>query len=433
MDKPRPGPIRRGPDLEHDVKERRVDLMFSRFLRPLRHPVILALAFWQVCAGLLEVGTVLFGAFMLSLRAPPEVMGIVVGSGWGMGMLGSLLGGQQADRRGTRAVILSGAGATALGLVVEALSFHWLPAALGFLLIQLAQAGLYPAVLRLIEEAAGKQAGNAIGFLDTTYSLVAIGGALLAGWLAQEFGWPFLFLAKAGLYLPPLLLLVLLLPRHRPAPVQRTQTALGGLLTPLRHATLRYIYAAVAAVTVLGYAPSFLAYDPRLAGNPFLLARFPAIYNAAWLLSAWPAGILGDRLGRQKVVVAGYILMGLAWLLFPCPQEIGLLYALYALYCLGNSAGSYATLLAMEAVPPEERGRTVGWSNAWMFGGSTVGESCGGILWGRLGASFSYLLAALGAGLGTLFLLARGRSCRSTPSAPPAPHPPAPPNADGRR
>lgn len=381
-------------------------------IRTLRHPTVLALAFFQVCAGLLEVGTALFGAFMLSLKAGPEVMGLVLGIGWGAAALGSLFGGQLADRLGARGTLLGGVALTTLGLVVEGISPTWPVAASGFLLIQGAQMASHPAILRLVEEAAPGQTGNAVGFLDTVYSLVAVGGALLAGWLAEAAGWPAVFLSKAGLYLLALLPMFVLLPRGRPAVSPETQPGKWGWPTLLQNAPLSHICAAVVVVTVLGYAPSFLAYDPRLGGSPQVLSRFPAIYNAAWLLSSWPAGLLGDRIGRWRIVIGGYALMGLAWFLFPWPQEVMLLYLLYAFYCLGNSAGSYATLLAMECVPREKEGRAVGLFNTCMVAGAAAGEGCGGLLWGGLGAGPSYLLAALGMGLGCLLLI-RGKSARS--------------------
>jgi MFS family permease len=373
----------------------------------LRHPTILVLAFWLVCAGLFEVEATLFGAFMFSLRAGPEVLGLVLGVGLGIGALGSLLGGQLTDRIGARLTLLSSVALTAFGLAVEGFSTSWPIAALGFLIIQGAQMPSYPASLRLIGEVAPEQMGNAFGFLSTVYSLVAIGGALLTGWLAQETGWSAVFFAKAGLHLLALLVMVLFLPpsHGRPARALQNQYNKLGLLSPLRSALLRYVYGAVVIGTILGYAPSFLAYDPRLAGNPLVLARFPSIYNAVWLLSNWPAGLLGDRFGRWKVVVGGYALASLAWLFFSWPQGVEALYLLYALYCLGNSAGSYAGLLAMECAPQEEQGRAVGLFDAFRMAGAAIGEGFGGLLWRGVGAGPSYFLAALGMGLACFLLL----------------------------
>jgi predicted MFS family arabinose efflux permease len=263
-----------------------------------------------------------------------------------------------------------------------------------------------PAALRLIAEAVPDRVGDALGFLNTAYSVVAIGGALLAGWLAQEAGWSTVFLAKTGLNLSALLAMALAIPppRGRPTPTPRSQPEGWGWLL-LRRAPLRYIYAAVIVGTVLGYAPSFLAYDPRLAGNPLALAWLPSIYNAVWLLSNWPIGLLSDRVGRWKVVAGGYALASLAWFLFPWPREAAHLYLLYALYGLGDSATSYAELLAMEKAPKEKQGQALGLFNALRFVGSGVGESCGGLLWSRIGAGASYTLAALGASTACLLVL----------------------------
>jgi predicted MFS family arabinose efflux permease len=379
-----------------------------------RHPTILALAFFQVCAGILEVETTLFGAFMLSLRASSEVLGLVLGAGCCTGVLGSFLGGQLTDLVGARKLFLSGVALATLGLTVEGLSTSWLTAALGFLAIQGAQTAYHPAALRLVAEAAPDHMGSALGFLNTVYSVVAIGGALLTGWLAQEAGWSAVFLAKTGLHLLALLVMVPLIPpqRHLTPPPQRQRKG-QEWLSPLRSAPLRHIYAALAAGTVLSYAPSFLAYDQRLAGRPLALACFPSIYNAVWLLSNWPAGVLGDKLGCWKVVVSGYALASLAWLLFPWPRETVHLYLLYSLYCLGNSAGSYAEVLVMKHAPQGEQGRAMGLLDVFRFAGSAIGEGCGGLLWRILGAEASYILTALGMGLACILVLKASQSSKT--------------------
>ncbi|MGC8875378.1 MAG: hypothetical protein ACP5SI_13150 [Chloroflexia bacterium] len=111
----------------------------------------------------------------------------------------------------------------------------------------------------------------------------------------------------------------------------------------------------------------------------------------------------------------GYGLMTVAWAFFPWARTVAFLYLLYGFYCLGNSLGSYTTLVAMEAAPEAERGRVVGLLNSCMQGAAALGESAGGTLWLMLGAHTSYALAALGSTAGAL-LLARVRTLPAGPS-----------------
>ena len=373
----------------------------------LTHPTVLGLLCLQVCGAALDVGIALFALFMADRGASARELGWVLGSGWAIAVGASLLGGQAADRWGPRRTILAGTASVMLGLLGEALSRTWFPAGASYLLVQAGQAVLYPAVLRGIGAATREQAGSVLGFLHTCYSALGIPGALLAGWVAERWGWGVLYEAKAALYLGACAVLFVLLPKGNMAPrsARSEETRLWWPL--LRHVALRYTCAAVILVTLCGYASSFYPYDlrARFGLGPAVLARFAAIYNAVWLLSNWPAGIASDRWGRRPVAVLGYGLMALAWAFFPWVSRVASLYALYALYSLGNSLGYYATLVAMEAVPRPEQGRAVGLFNACIQGGAALGESAGGALWGIVGATWSYLLAALGALAGALLLV----------------------------
>ena len=67
-----------------------------------RNRTLLALAFFQVCAGLIEVESILFGAFMSSLGTTPDTLGFALGAGYAVGALGSILGGRLVDIVGAR-------------------------------------------------------------------------------------------------------------------------------------------------------------------------------------------------------------------------------------------------------------------------------------------------------------------------------------------
>jgi predicted MFS family arabinose efflux permease len=74
-------------------------------------------------------------------------------------------------------------------------------------------------------------------------------------------------------------------------------------------------------------------------------------------------------------------------------------------YCLGNSVGLYASVFAQDLAPEQLRGRAVGLFNTAMYLGSAFGDGAGGLLWQRLGAYFSFALAAGSSFVASLLLL----------------------------
>lgn len=52
------------------------------------------------------------------------------------------------------------------------------------------------------------------------------------------------------------------------------------------------------------------------------MGAFDSIYGAIWTMSNYPAGRLSDVVGRKKVIVCGYLLVGITWAIFPIPKSL---------------------------------------------------------------------------------------------------------------
>jgi len=382
-------------------------------MKALRNRVVVALLLFHLLAGVLFVGGALLVSFMRSLGTTPAQLGLILGAGWGASVLGALSGGDLADRIGPRRTVLLTAALVALGLLGKALSRHWLQAGAWHLLGMGAQAALFPASVALLKGTVGEEVGSPLGFLNTAFSVVAVPGAALTGWVVGRWGWPTLFLGKFATYLIALPLLLLLLPEVRGrAEGQRKESR--GWREALSHPPLLLVCASVFVVTLGGYCYAYYPYfvQERFAANVQRLALFDSIYNGVWMLSNWPAGMVADRVGRGRVAIMGYGLMGLAWLLFPFSPSLPSTYLFYALYCLGNSMGFYASVFVMDIAPETLKGRAVGLFNAAMYLGSALGDGVGGVLWQGWGAHFSFALAAGAFLLGTLLLFWGRRATR---------------------
>jgi MFS family permease len=128
--------------------------------------------------------------------------------------------------------------------------------------------------------------------------------------------------------------------------------------------------------------------------------------NVVYALSAYPAGVLSDRLNRKGLLAAGLVLLAgadLALALIPNLGGIAIGVALWGLH-MGFTQGLFATLVA-DASPPELRGTAYGYFNLLTGLAMLAASIFAGALWdayGPAGTFFAGLVFALIALLGLL-------------------------------
>jgi len=136
----------------------------------------------------------------------------------------------------------------------------------------------------------------------------------------------------------------------------------------------------------------------------FEVAIFDSVYSIIWTASNYPGGLLYDKVGK-KIVLLGYLLMGVAWLMFPILNHLVLVYAVYGVYSLGNSLGYFMTTLALSTASPKEKGIALGAMNTFMYIGVATAGLIGGFLWTFLGTVFSFVLAFVSCTVSSLLIL----------------------------
>ncbi|HYM21520.1 MAG TPA: MFS transporter [Candidatus Kapabacteria bacterium] len=124
----------------------------------------------------------------------------------------------------------------------------------------------------------------------------------------------------------------------------------------------------------------------------FLLVAF---FNLVTTITAYPAGILADKLGKRKVIIIGWMFYGAIYIGFAIadsPSMISLLFILYGLY-YGITEGVEKALVA-DLVPAQKRGAAYGLFNA-VIGFSALPASVGfGFLWQQFGAPVAFSVGA---------------------------------------
>lgn len=147
--------------------------------------------------------------------------------------------------------------------------------------------------------------------------------------------------------------------------------------------------------------------------------RIPLLYmffNAVYALTSLPAGIMSDRIGKRKLVIAGFILFGFIYWGFALasrPSAIWVLFFFYGIF-MGLTEGVQKAYLG-SIIPEKLRATGYGLYNAFVGAAIFPASVIAGILWDRVGPQATFYYGTCSAFLSAGFLLLyfrvdRGRS-----------------------
>jgi MFS family permease len=111
------------------------------------------------------------------------------------------------------------------------------------------------------------------------------------------------------------------------------------------------------------------------------------VFNLVYTLVSTPAGALSDRIGRKRLIIAGWLVYAVVYLGFGLAQtavQVWVLYAFYGLY-YGLAYGTSKAMIA-DLVPENVRGTAYGTFNAAIGILDFPASVIAGVLWQGVGA-----------------------------------------------
>lgn len=254
--------------------------------------------------------------------------------------------------------------------------------------------------------------GRAYGFHRSMDHAGALLGPLIASLilltLTTDLRTLFLLAAIPGFL--AVLLIALKIRDSRTAPPPRRGTAVLGRLPDGR---LRPYLLILFLFTLGNSSDAFLLLKASQAGVPAVrIAQLWAFFHLVKMLSVMPFGALSDRIGRRKVIVAGWGVYALAYAGFAVATSEAQIWGLFALYGLfyGFTEGVEKAYVA-DLSDPAERGHAFGWFNFAIGAGALPASLIFGLIWQWQGSRAAFLFGSLLAGIAALLLLA-GRGGR---------------------
>lgn len=369
----------------------------SRFLKVFESKNLRILIGYGCIRSIVVVGSGLFAFYVLSfLSAPPRILGLIISIGFLASAIGSIVGGFLTDNFGRKRTLFLSSLLGGVGWITLSFSRDWRFVAFSYALINGMAASAFPTYTAVVSDSMPKDTGGGLGAFNTATSITSSIGAFLSATIAGYFGFKLLF----WIISIPWFLSMLAIPRLEesmakatPKPSEKARFNLFHMFR--KNQGLFVLSLSVFLVTVGGYVADFYPdYVKReFDVGPVQMGVFDSVYSIVWAATNYPVGVLSDKGRRKRIVVAGYALMGIAWILFPIPDSILWLFVLYAVYSLGNSMGFFTTALVLDTTKEQAKGAAVGVFNFFMYLGVFLSGVLGGILWEGVGALTSFRIS----------------------------------------
>jgi MFS family permease len=252
--------------------------------------------------------------------------------------------------------------------------------------------------------------GASFGLRQSLDTIGAFIGPLLAiglMWLTADHFQAVFWVAVIPAFLAVGLLLVAVKEPERPREMRRVRMPLKrGELARLG-ASYWWVVAIATVFTLARFSEAFLILRAQSIGLPMALTPIVlVVMSLVYSLSAYPIGILSDRMNRVTILALGLLLLIVADLVLAFASTIlgvGIGVALWGLH-MGFTQGLLSTLIA-ETAPAELRGTAFGMFNLVTGVALLAASVTAGALWDIAGPRQTFLAGAGFALLATLGLL----------------------------
>ncbi len=330
--------------------------------------------------------------YLAALGAPPAILGMIEGFAESTASLLKVFSGRFSDKlRRRKPVAIAGYAGSTIGKVLLYVSQGWGLVFAGRMVDRFGKGiRVAPRDALIADSTPEGKRGKAFGLHRAMDTLGAAAGVAISIWLVSTLGHNlaphdyqriFLFsLIPAALGVAALFFV-----RER-----RKETRVRGLPRlswKCLPAKLKWFLFVITLFALGNSSNQFLLLRAKNLGMSVLavLAAY-LLYNAVYSVLSYPFGHLSDRIGRKRLLVAGYAFYGLVYVGFALTHKPGfvwLLFALYGVYSALNEGLEKA--LVADIAPQDQCGTFIGLHSTLTGIGLLPASLLAGALWSLLG------------------------------------------------
>lgn len=319
-----------------------------------------------------------------------------------------ILGGWMSDSLGRLKSIAIGSVAGVLAYVVMIISPTWQWVLLSMAINAITHALVGPSFAAFIAEQSEEQnRAKVFGVVQSIYMIVVVIGPPLGGWLAQAYGFRFMLIIAAIIYLIATVIRVFMArtaakgAEANPTPLTFNSLKLnmgmmislvlaGGLITWM---ILTDGVRDIAFSMSFNLIPVFLN---EVGGMTLVqIGWMEAAYGVAAMITNYPGGWLADKLGERVNLVIGYLLFFAAMIVFVVGNGLTAYTVSWVLFGIGDGlmGPAYQSLIS-KAVPEKLRGTAFGIMSTSLGFFSLPAPAIGGKLYERFGPLTPFRITA---------------------------------------
>lgn len=332
------------------------------------------------------------------LGASPAIVGLIEGVAESTAALLRVFSGYISDLIGKRKPLaILGYGSSTLGKVFLYLSHSW-----GFVFvgrwIDRFGKGIRtaPRDALIADSADPSKRGRAFGLHRAMDTFGAVIGILLAYYFFTRFSGDY---SKVFLYslIPAFLGVLVLFFVRESKKITKQATSKPTLKWSLLDKRLKGFLIVTLIFTLGNSSNQFLLLRAKNLGfNDATVLILYLTYNLVYMAFAYPAGRISDRIGRKKLIVAGYLFYGLVYLGFAMVKFSPYLWVLFGLYgiYIGLTEGVQKALIS-DIAPVEIRATLIGLHATIEGIGLLPASFVAGLLWNNISASAPFYFGGL--------------------------------------
>jgi predicted MFS family arabinose efflux permease len=297
------------------------------------------------------------------------IAGVIVGSFGLARLVTDLPAGLMADRIGHRRISVA-----ALALLLASCVLGLNASSVGLLILARVGSGISVAILATVilsslsATATPTNRGKVMSLFHVANNVGIASYPLVGGLIGATLGWRATFAATIALAVLAGAILLPVLLRIDPRRAGAVQRSAGGASRVL-HGRQRAVAIAATNVGVVAnminrhgfrntILPLYAATALGLGG--LSIATAIALMSITGLVVATPGGMLGDRIGRRRIITAGLAAIAAGDLVFLLTHDLVTFLLAAALIGFGDFFSSSQTALLSEIVPPDQRTKVLG-------------------------------------------------------------------------